>query len=101
MQMKCEKAVSDIFPVARSLIAKKLVDSYDFSQTKAARLMNISQPAVSQYKKNIRGAKTGDISESPGFMDIVNDIAKGLADGSIKPDHLSDEMCRLCKLFRE
>ena len=55
MMVKCEKMVHGVFPVARSLIAKKLTEVYGMSQTEAARKMGLSQPAVSQYRKDVRG----------------------------------------------
>lgn len=94
--MKCERAVHDIFPVTRAIIAKKLVDVYGFSQTKASKCMGISQPAVSQYRKKIRGKKEFEFIKSPGYVALVNEIAKGLAQGSINPEKIGKEMCRLC-----
>ncbi len=99
MQIKCERAVSEIFPVARALIAKGLIDSYGFSQTKAAKLMGLSQPAVSQYKKDIRGKRGVPFADQTEFIAIANDIAERLADGSIKANQMGKEMCRFCRLL--
>jgi predicted transcriptional regulator len=99
--MKCEKAVHEIFPVARALIAKKLVDVYKFSQTKAARKLSLSQPAISQYRKNLRGNKARALAENQEFVEIANDIAKRIAEGSLEFDSVNDEMCRFCKIFEE
>ena len=100
MVCKCESVVNEILPLARSLIAKKLVDAYGFSQTNAAKRMGISQPAVSQYRKNIRGRKTGLLAENPQFTEIANDIAKRIAEGSTNPEQVSKEMCRFCELIQ-
>ena len=97
--MKCEMAVHDIFPVARAMIAKKLIDVYRFSQTKAARVLGLSQPAISQYKKNLRGNKAKSLIENQRFVDISNDIAKRISEGSLKKEAMDNEMCRFCKLF--
>ena len=99
MLMKCERAVNDILPIARAMIAKMLIDAYGFSQTKAAKLMGISQPAISQYKKNIRGNRAGPLADNPEFIAIANDITKRLADGSIKAEQMGKEMCRFCRLL--
>ena len=99
MRSKCEVAVHDVFPVARSLLAKKLIDAYGLSQTQASKKMGISQPAISQYKKDIRGGMRGSLSENPGFMKLVDEIAKRLAEGSVKAEQMPKEMCRFCRLL--
>ena len=97
--MKCERAVQEIFPVARAIIAKKLMDAYGFSQTEAAKKMGISQPAISQYKKNIRGKAGKSLAGDQNFIEIADDIAKRIADGSLTTDHIESEMCRFCRLL--
>ena len=96
MRCKCEVAVHDILPVARALLAKKLVDVFDLSQTDAAKRMGMSQPAISQYKKDIRGMKDVGFKDNARFLEIINDIAKRIAKGSVKPEQMPGEMCRLC-----
>jgi predicted transcriptional regulator len=100
MRCKCEVAVQDILPIARSLLAKKLIDAYGMSQTEAAKKMGISQPAVSQYKKDIRGCRKGSFADNPKFMEAVNDIAKRLADGSVTAKQMPNELCRLCRVLQ-
>lgn len=101
MPNRCEKAVHDIFPIARAMIAKKLVDVYKFSQTKAASYMGISQPAISQYRKNVRGKRKLPFTDTAAFTNVINDIAKGIAEGSIKPEQIDDSMCRICREVQE
>ena len=101
MKCRCEVAVQDILPVARALLAKRLIDVYGLSQTEAAKKMGISQPAVSQYKKDIRGHRKESLSDNPRFLEIVDDIAKRLAEGSIKTEQIAGEMCRFCRLLVE
>jgi predicted transcriptional regulator len=98
MQTRCERAVREVFPVARALIAKKLMEVYGLSQTAAAKKMGMTQPAMSQYKKNLRGSKGSPLCESQQFVSIANDTAKGLAQGSISAENLGAELCRFCRL---
>jgi len=53
------KSVSEtmarVNPSLRAAIARKLVEDYGKSQTEIAHLLGITQAAVSQYLKNIRG----------------------------------------------
>jgi predicted transcriptional regulator len=99
MRCKCEIAANEILPFARSVIARKLVDTYGFSQVNAAKKMGISQPAISQYRKKIRGSRRGAPARDPRFAEIANDIAGRIAEGSVKPEQMKKEMCRFCKLL--
>jgi predicted transcriptional regulator len=89
--------VQEILPVARAELAKKLIDVYGLSQTEAAKKLGLSQPAISQYKLDIRGSRTGSYHDNQGFMKIVDDIAKRLAEGSTTAEQVPKEMCRLCR----
>jgi predicted transcriptional regulator len=98
MRTKCERTVSDVFPVARALIARKLVEVYGLSQTAAAGKMGLTQPAVSQYVKEVRGKGAGGLAGDAEFSSAAEGIAKGLAEGSITPEALVGEMCAFCRL---
>lgn len=100
MGPKCEKAVRYILPVARAMVAKKLMEGYGFSQTGVAKKMRISQPAISQYKKNIRGRGSESFTDNSGFVEIANDVAKKIAEGSLPAEKVSGEMCRFCRLMQ-
>jgi len=97
MPTRCETAVNDILPAARAMIAKGLVDVYHFTQTKAARCMGVSQPAVSQYLQNLRGSSRHPFASNRDFARSVNDITRGIAEGSITPEKIDHEMCRICR----
>jgi predicted transcriptional regulator len=90
--------VNEIMPLARSMIAKKLIDVYGFSQTLTAKRMGISQPAVSQYKKGLRGRRKELTESNPQFTEIANDIAKRISEGGLKAEQISGEMCRFCNV---
>lgn len=98
MICRCETAVKTVLPVARASVARKLVDSFGFSQTEAARRMGISQPAISQYRKNIRGRAAGSFAGNPAFAQAVGELAKRIAEGSVPPKQIPEELCRLCRM---
>ncbi|MEM2510345.1 MAG: transcriptional regulator, partial [Candidatus Methanomethylicia archaeon] len=51
----CEIAVRFTLPAIRLLIAKKLVEKYNFTQTSAAKALGTTQPAISYYIQSKRG----------------------------------------------
>jgi len=101
MKSTCETVAQEIFPGVRALIAKKLVEVYGFSQTEAAKKLGLSQPAISQYKKNLRGfMRSKNIANDPRFMGIVDEITRRVAEGSLSTEKISEEMCRFCDLLK-
>ncbi len=99
MRPHCEIIVREIFPQIRSLIAKELTENLGFTQAEAALKMGISQPAISQYKKEFRASKTGILEDNPQIMLIIKASAKNLAK-SKNPQH-SGILCSICKQIRD
>ena len=72
MRIFSEVVVNDILPVYRSLLSKELKQR-GLSQEKIASLISVSQPAVSQYLRGIRGSKS--IESNDAVMDIIRNCA--------------------------
>ncbi|MFH1432382.1 MAG: helix-turn-helix domain-containing protein [archaeon] len=90
--------VLEIFPQVRSLIAKELVDTLGFTQAEAALKMGISQPAVSQYKKDMRATKISIIESYPAITKLIKDSAKDIAK-SQNPENF-EILCGICRQIR-
>ncbi|MGA3404910.1 MAG: helix-turn-helix domain-containing protein [Candidatus Bathyarchaeia archaeon] len=60
-----ELASKSVIPAIRALIVKRLVEEYDMTQQEAAKLLGVTQPAVSKYLHHKRGAaiRLGGIKE--------------------------------------
>ncbi len=69
-----EPIINSILPALRSVVADKL-DSRGFSQTEIADLMQVTQPAVSQYLNKQRGGKMKIIRENKELNEIASEIA--------------------------
>jgi predicted transcriptional regulator len=63
MPLPCEFAVKAIIPAFRALIAKELIEYYQLKQENVAGLLGVTQPAISQYTRNVRG-KTLDLDKN-------------------------------------
>ena len=57
MDPQCEMVGKYILPIYRSLLARELVEKYDFSQTQAAKRLGTTQAAISQYLSSKRAFK--------------------------------------------
>ena len=99
----CEVVTKYLLPIFRSMVAKELVEKYNFTQVAAAERLGTTQAAISQYIHSKRGYK--GIKQ---FKDILPDIqsaasetAKGIATGKIRTDEIMLRFCKLCTTLRE
>jgi len=53
----CEYIVKYFLPALRAVVAEGLIECYGLSETEVAKVMGLSQPAVSYYRKAKRGTK--------------------------------------------
>ncbi|MBI4019771.1 MAG: helix-turn-helix domain-containing protein [Candidatus Aenigmarchaeota archaeon] len=100
MKPLCEIIVLDYLPVVRAIMAKRMMEKYGLSQKETAKRLGISQPAVSQYKKEVRGAKADRIRGNPEAMKMLDFLSKKLAGGELSQEQASMEFCELCKHIR-
>jgi len=92
----CEYMVREIFPSLRAMIAKDLVSDYGMSQGEAASLIGITQPAVSQYMRSLRGK--GALQEEP-VRQAIKEISRGLHAKTIGKDDLPAKFCEICGML--
>lgn len=90
----------EILPGARALIAKKLIES-GLSQKQAAAKMGVSQPAISQYKRDLRGSRSEVFKGNPKLAEHINSIAARLATGEITMHTATLELWQACKELLE
>ncbi len=101
MKPLCENMISELLPGFRALVAKKLIEDHGFSQTQVAVMLDTTQPAISQYKRELRGRNAETFLKNPNLLDLLEKITKGIASGEVKPDQTGHEFCKVCKFLRE
>ncbi len=101
MGLPCEQITKEILPSIRALITKKLISDYRMSQTKISILLGITQPAVSQYRKETRAKRHLPFEDVPEIMNMINSLAERAARGELKSEEINSEFCKICKLIRE
>ena len=90
MKPRCEKVVSKLLPILRALVARELVERYGLTQQEAAKLLNVTQGAISQYLRGMRGKGKID-------SDVVatsRRIASALIAGDLGVEGYICELCR-------
>ena len=98
MKPFCEIMVGDVFPAIRAIIAKELTETLNYTQSDAARLMGMTQPAISQYKKEFRGTKVAILQENETINLALRNAARKLT--ILKSPFDSHIMCDLCMEIR-
>lgn len=96
MRTVFEIVSQEVLPCLRAQIAKKLLEN-GFSQKQVADRLGLSQPAISQYKKNLRGHRTGIFVDYPQILEETNSIAARVASGELDIGKATTEMFSLCK----
>lgn len=86
---RCEM-IKNILPALRSFIAKELIYDYKLNQTDAAKLLGVTQSAISQYLSDKRGIKR---------IRNLEEVRKSCKRIYAKESTLDDELCRLCKIM--
>jgi len=81
MDFESEVIAKDFLPAVRSLLANELADEYGLYQEEIAEIMEITQPAVSQYLNNKRASKKilRAMKDDPQVMLILDEAASNAA----------------------
>ena len=93
MKPPCEIVVWYIIPGIRSVLAKELF-KLDMKQKDISELLDITQPAVSQYLSDKRG---NEIEFSEETFQMIHDFAIGLKEGEISKLDVIPRMCSVCR----
>lgn len=101
MKPVCEYMMSEVLPGFRALVAKKLIDDFNFSQTRAAHVLGTTQPAISQYSRDLRGRRTEILLKDPNLLGLIEAASRSIASGEIKPDQTGLEFCKICRFMRD
>ncbi|MDG6221962.1 MAG: hypothetical protein QCH99_01720 [Candidatus Bathyarchaeota archaeon] len=101
MRPPCEVVVRSVLPAFRSLVARRLIEDFKFSQVNAAKKLGTTQASVSNYLYSKRGKKlVKQLEDSPNVQMIVDEIAQGIAEDKISPIDAMLHFCKLCEALR-
>ena len=90
-----------VLPAFRSLVARSLIENFDFSQVAAAKKLGTTQASISHYIYSKRGEKlVKQLESSSSVSELVNKIAEGIATNKISPFDAMLHFCNLCEALR-
>jgi len=100
MLVPCEVAVKCVLPVVRAMIAKELMMKHKLKQVETAKLLGVSQPAISLYFRERRG-KAIDLENESDITPLIENLAASLANGNLSPEDFISAFCEICATIRE
>ena len=101
MRPPCEVVVRSVLPAFRSLVARRLIENFQFSQVKAAKKLGTTQASVSNYLYSKRGNKlVKQLENAPKVQKIVDELAQGIAEEKISAFDSMLQFCNLCEAIR-
>jgi len=99
MLLPCEVVVKFVLPSVRAALAKKLISDYGLKQIEVAKLLGVSQPAISLYSRRLRGGAL-NIEDYPDIMERIDWLAKSFASGGVDYKFFVGEVCNICRIVR-
>ncbi|RBQ22593.1 hypothetical protein ALNOE001_18400 [Candidatus Methanobinarius endosymbioticus] len=89
----CEIVVWYLIPGIRSVLAKKLFN-LGMKQKEISNILNITQPAVSQYLSDKRGNEVGFSDE---ILAMIKNLAHDLKDSELEKIDIIPRICEICR----
>jgi predicted transcriptional regulator len=99
MLTPCEVAVKCALPSIRAMIANELTNRHNLKQADAAKLLDISQPAISLYQTKLRGTAL-NLESDPDIAALVANHADYLVNGTAAQKEKLGSFCGICKTLR-
>jgi predicted transcriptional regulator len=99
MSVPCEVAVKCVLPVVRAMMARELTTRHQLKQVDAAKLLGVSQPAISLYYRSRRG-KAIDLENDHSVKALVAQTADSLVENRLSCTDLILMYCEICRKIR-
>jgi len=99
MLLPCEVAVKSLLPPVRATLAKQLMTKHGLKQIEAAKLLGVSQPAISLYSKKMRG-KALDLEKDKEIKSLIEELADSLTKKGLSHKDFTLKFCQICKVAR-
>jgi len=99
MKPFCEVIVSDFLPAIRAAITKELFTTHGLTQKEISEKLGITQPAVSQYLKKIRGDV--NIIKNKKIMKEIKKLSGQIAKEKLSWTQIHRTFCAICLELRE
>lgn len=99
--LPCEAVTNYLLPLVRRLLAQELVNRHGMSQVRTAKILGVTQPAISNYlstELRLRRSPLEDGLEE--VREMVKALAQDLLNGRLTQFELMNRICGLCVRMR-
>ncbi len=93
----CEVVVKDVLPAIRAMLVRELIEHHHLSQVEVASKLGITQPAVSQYLRMLRGAGRNRVLIKT-IEKHVQVFADDIARDKLKRKQIIERYCLICRV---
>lgn len=102
MLLPSEIESKSLIPAIRAILSKKLIHDYGFREETVAKLLGITQAAVSNYIRGTRGdlSLVEKLEANFEVMKMINDIAKDLSLNKAYAPSTMTKFIQLCNFMR-
>lgn len=95
MKPRCEVMVRRVFPAVRALMARELMTRLGHTQEEAAQKMGVTQPAISQYRRELRGKRAKLLKSNDAVFTIIKEMSGKVATSKTVGE--TGVMCSICR----
>jgi hypothetical protein len=82
------------------MIAKTLMEKYNLTQQDTALKLGLSQAAISQYVRQLRGSKVKLIEKDKNMIEEIEKFSGRIASGELNSLTALDAFCDICRIAR-
>lgn len=101
MRSYCEVVVTSVLPAIRSIITRDLIERHKLTQEEAADLLGLTQPAISQYRKEARGVKVRVLEKNQELMKMLDSLTIDILNRNINERSIGMKICNICKKIKD
>ena len=77
------------------------MEKHKMTQGKVAEKLGVSQAAISQYYRAVRGSKTNFLQDNKEVRKYIQEISGRIASGELNYISSIHEFCKICKIIRK
>ena len=96
MKLYCEIVAKELLPALRALLAKSMIGKYKLTQQETAKKLGLTQGAISQYNRYLRGVKAQQIEKDENVYKEIEKLAGKLVSGISHKEAIED-LYEICK----
>ncbi|MFN6992018.1 MAG: transcriptional regulator [Fervidobacterium sp.] len=100
MKNYCEVVVTSVLPAIRSLITRDLIENHKLTQEEAANLLGLTQPAISQYKKEARGVKVRLLEKNQELIKLLDELTIDILNKNVNEKAIGMKICNICNKLK-